>query len=48
MTGKTVSLTTDVDPAVLGGAVIRMGDTVIDGSVRGRLERLERQLMGSA
>lgn len=48
MTGKTIALTTDLDPAVLGGVVIRMGDTVIDGSVRGRLERLERQLMGTA
>lgn len=48
MTGKIVTLTTDLDPAVLGGAIIRMGDTVIDGSVRGRLERLERQLMGTA
>lgn len=47
MTGKTVALTTDVDPAVLGGVVVRMGDTVIDGSVRGSLERLERQLMGT-
>ncbi len=47
MTGKTVTLTTEIDPAILGGAVIRMGDTVIDGSVRGSLERLERQLMGS-
>ncbi len=48
MTGKTVTLTTEVDAAILGGAVIRLGDTVIDGSVRGSLERLERQLMGSA
>jgi len=48
MTGKTVTLTALIDPAIIGGAVIRMGDTVIDGSVRGRLARLERQLLGSA
>lgn len=47
LTGKTVHLTTAVDPAILGGTVVRLGDTIIDGSVRGRLERLEQQLMGS-
>ena len=45
LTGKTVHLSTDVDPAIGGGAIVRMGDTVIDGSVRGRLERLEQQLL---
>lgn len=48
MTGKTITLAAMIDPAVIGGAVVRMGDTVIDGSVRGRLARLERQLMGNA
>jgi F-type H+-transporting ATPase subunit delta len=37
---RTVSLTTHTDPALLGGALIRAGDLVIDGSVRGRLEKL--------
>ena len=46
LTGKTVALTADVDTAILGGTVVRLGDTVIDGSVRGQLERLERQLLG--
>lgn len=37
---REVDITSRVDPTLLGGAVIRAGDTVIDGSVRGRLERL--------
>ncbi|MFW6092363.1 MAG: F0F1 ATP synthase subunit delta [Pseudomonadota bacterium] len=37
---REVSLTGRVDSDILGGAVIRAGDTVIDGSVRGRLEKL--------
>lgn len=37
---QEVSVTVSVDPDLLGGAVLRAGDTVIDGSVRGRLARL--------
>jgi len=37
---RTVSITTQADPSLLGGAVIRAGDLVIDGSVRGRLNKL--------
>jgi F-type H+-transporting ATPase subunit delta len=33
-----------VDPEILGGAVVRVGDVVMDGSVRRRLSRLRRQL----
>ncbi len=36
----TVSLETEIDETLIGGAVIRAGDLVIDGSVRGRLQRL--------
>lgn len=39
-----VSLRCDVDPAILGGAVIYIGDRVIDGSVRGKLNRLYQSL----
>jgi len=42
--GKTVVLETRIDPAILGGVVAQVGDNVIDGSVRGRLERLRRTL----
>jgi F-type H+-transporting ATPase subunit delta len=38
--GREVVVTTAVDPALLGGAVIDAGDVVIDGSVRGKLARL--------
>jgi F-type H+-transporting ATPase subunit delta len=43
-TGKTVEVKVIVDPTVLGGIVARVGDTVIDGSVRRSLEQLKEQL----
>ena len=42
--GKTIVLETRVDGSILGGVVAQVGDDVIDGSVRGRLERLRRTL----
>ena len=47
LTGKKVRLRAEVDTDLVGGVVVRLGDTIIDGSVRGKLERLERQLLGS-
>jgi F-type H+-transporting ATPase subunit delta len=44
-TGKRVELQVSVDPAILGGVVVRMKDTVVDGSVRGALERLREQML---
>ncbi|MWJ29224.1 F0F1 ATP synthase subunit delta [Halomonas sediminis] len=41
---REISITTQVDPALLGGVILRAGDTVIDGSVRGRLNRLSEAL----
>ncbi len=38
--GREVSLSARTDPSLLGGAVIRAGDLVIDGSIRGKLEKL--------
>jgi len=43
-TGKQVEVKAVVDPAVLGGIVARVGDTVIDGSVRHRLASLRDTL----
>ncbi len=46
--GGRVELTTQVDAAILGGIVVRIGDRLIDGSVLGRLERLRNQLASGA
>ena len=43
-TGKTVEVKVIVDPTVLGGIVARVGDTVIDGTVRHRIEEMKEQL----
>jgi len=40
-TGKTVEVKVIIDPTVLGGLVTTIGDTVIDGSVRSRLDQLK-------
>jgi len=45
MTGGSVRLTTAVDPDLIGGLTVRVGDRLIDASVRGRLERLRDQLV---
>jgi F-type H+-transporting ATPase subunit delta len=45
MTGREVRLSTEVDPDLIGGLVVRVGDRWIDASVRGRLERLRDQLV---
>ena len=42
--GRTVRLRTKVDQTLLGGAVLRAGDLVIDGSIKGRLDRLATEL----
>jgi F-type H+-transporting ATPase subunit delta len=43
-TEQRVELASHVDPDVLGGLVIRVGNTIMDASVRSRLERLRRQV----
>jgi F-type H+-transporting ATPase subunit delta len=43
-TGKELTLKTIVDPSILGGVVATVGDTVIDGSVRTRVEQLKSRL----
>jgi F-type H+-transporting ATPase subunit delta len=44
-TGKSIMLQTRVDPSILGGVIARVGDQIIDGSVRNRLHVLQQQLI---
>ncbi len=43
-TGRNISLKAVVDPAVLGGVIATIGDTVIDGTVRSHLDQLKSRL----
>jgi F-type H+-transporting ATPase subunit delta len=43
-TGRTVTIDTRVDPAIVGGIVARLGSTVYDASVATQLEKMRRQL----
>ena len=45
LTGKTVELALKVDPEIIGGIIIRIGDQEIDGSVRNKLERMRARLI---
>ena len=47
-TGRKVQLTSNVDPAIIGGLVLRVGNKILDASVHGRLERLRRQITRAA
>jgi F-type H+-transporting ATPase subunit delta len=42
--GRKVRIHTEVDPTLIGGAVVRAGDLVIDGSIKSRLERMAFEL----
>jgi F-type H+-transporting ATPase subunit delta len=43
--GRRVILTMQIDPELVGGVVVRVGDTVFDGSLTGRLERLRKTVI---
>jgi F-type H+-transporting ATPase subunit delta len=45
LAGAEVDASFKQDPAILGGMVVRIGSTVYDGSVRGRLDRLKDALI---
>jgi ATP synthase F1 delta subunit len=47
-TGQRVELSSKVDPDLLGGLVVRVGNTVLDASVRNRLEQLRKQVAKAA
>jgi F-type H+-transporting ATPase subunit delta len=44
LSGRRVEAHYDRDPALIGGAVVRVGSTIYDGSVRSQLERLRVRL----
>ena len=43
-TGRKVELTSEVDPGILGGIVVRVGNSILDSSIRNRLENLRKQV----
>ncbi len=45
LTGKKIKLRKHLDEKLLGGAVVRMGDTLVDGSLKSRMKALEAQLL---
>ena len=47
-TGKKVELTSRVDPDVIGGLVLQVGNMVLDASIRNRLEQLRKQVARAA
>jgi F-type H+-transporting ATPase subunit delta len=47
LTGKKVRAEYSRDPGILGGAVVRVGSTIYDGSVLGQLERIREQIAGT-
>ena len=46
LTKKEVFLRTRVDESVIGGAIVRVGDKVLDGSVRTKLNQMKKQMVG--
>jgi F-type H+-transporting ATPase subunit delta len=43
-TGRKVDLTSRVDPGIVGGIVLRVGNSILDASIRNRLEQLRKQV----
>ncbi|MBT7449663.1 MAG: ATP synthase F1 subunit delta, partial [Rhodospirillaceae bacterium] len=44
--GKTVAVTTKVDPSILGGLVVRVGSRMVDSSLKSKLQRLKLSMKG--
>jgi F-type H+-transporting ATPase subunit delta len=44
-TGKKAELITKIEPGIIGGLVVRIGDTVMDGSVKGHLHRIREEFL---
>jgi F-type H+-transporting ATPase subunit delta len=41
---KTLRVTTEIDPSIIGGVIVRIGDRLYDGSIKGRLARFTQQI----
>jgi F-type H+-transporting ATPase subunit delta len=46
-TGRKVELSAVVEPDILGGLVVRVGNSILDASIRNRLEQLRKQVVGA-
>jgi F-type H+-transporting ATPase subunit delta len=46
--GGAVRVTYDIDPSLVGGVTLRVGDLLIDGSVKGRLARMRESILSAA
>lgn len=46
--GQDIAIDTKVDPSIIGGLVVRVGSTMIDDSVKTKLDRMARRLQGQA
>lgn len=47
-TGRKIALVAEVDPDILGGIVVRVGNSILDASIRNRLEQLRTQVAAAA
>ncbi|MBW3607035.1 MAG: ATP synthase F1 subunit delta [Actinobacteria bacterium] len=47
-TGQKIELTADVDPDILGGIVLRVGNSILDASIRNRLDNLRKHVARGA
>jgi ATP synthase F1 delta subunit len=47
-TGKTIELKSEVDPSIIGGLVLRVGNRVLDASISSRLDKLRREVAQAA
>lgn len=47
ITGKKVVLSTKIDPSIIGGIIAKVGDLVLDGSIRSQLQGLKESIKGS-
>ena len=44
-TGRTIELTREVDPSIVGGFVVRVGNAILDASIKNRLDNLRKQIV---